>query len=217
MAETPIDVRDMAIVHRTFRDAFSESGQLVLANPTPSPERVAFLADHIDFLLGVLHHHHASEDESLYPLLAQRVPEQLEMVNAVEAQHKTVTGAIESVTQSCTAWSQGPSVATAEALAARLDDLNAVLQPHLDDEEAKIVPLAAEHLTQKEWDSMGEKAVAAIPRKKLPIAFGLLTEPLNESDREHMKSTLPAPVRILFPVLIGRPWKKYAHTLRNGT
>jgi hypothetical protein len=45
-ATQPIDVRDMAIVHRTFRKAYDESAQLVRAAPTPSPERVTFLADH---------------------------------------------------------------------------------------------------------------------------------------------------------------------------
>src|SRR3954451_19872496 len=56
----PIDVRDMAIVHRTFRSAYAESARLVRAQPTPSAGRVPFVADHIDFGLEMLHHHHAS-------------------------------------------------------------------------------------------------------------------------------------------------------------
>jgi hypothetical protein len=43
----------------------------------------------------------------------------------------------------------------------------------------------------------------------------MLLEPLNDDDRAHMKRVLPPPVRLLYPVLIGRPWKKYASTLRN--
>lgn len=213
----PIDVRDMAIVHKAFRRTFTESGQLVRAQPTPSPERVTFLADHIDFGIGVLHHHHAVEDELLYPLLAERVPEQAEMIKTVEAQHATVTGTIDAVTAACHAWRRGPSPDTADALANSLDHLNEVLQPHLDDEEEKVVPLAADHLTQVEWDAVGERAIAHIPRPKMPIAFGLITEPLNASDQALMKSHLPAPVRLLYPLLINRPWKKYAQTLRSGT
>jgi hypothetical protein len=52
----------MAIVHRTFRRAFEESAQRVRTNPTPSAQRVILLADHIDLIIGVLHHHHESED-----------------------------------------------------------------------------------------------------------------------------------------------------------
>lgn len=216
-SDPPIDVRDMAIVHVTFRNAFTESARLVRARPTPSPERVEFLADHIDFTISVLHHHHAIEDELLYPLLVQRVPEQAEMVNAVEAQHTEVHGAIDAVTAACQAWRHSPSGETAEALGARLDELNVVLQPHLDDEEQKVVPLAAHHLSQEEWDAVGQGAVADIPRKKLPIAFGLVNEPLSAQDQAVMKGHLPAPIRLLYPLLIARPWKKYAETLRHGT
>ena len=45
----------------------------------------------------------------------------------------------------------------------------------------------------------------------------MLLDPLGEADRAHMMRTLPAPVRMLYPVLIERPWKKYASTLRTGT
>jgi DNA-binding CsgD family transcriptional regulator len=38
-ASQPIDVRDMAIVHRPFRTAYKESAQLVRPAPSPSPGR----------------------------------------------------------------------------------------------------------------------------------------------------------------------------------
>ena len=70
--DQPIDVRDMAIVHQSFRRSYQESATLVRANPTPSQQRVEFLADHIDFGVNLLHHHHSGEDELLYPLLLER-------------------------------------------------------------------------------------------------------------------------------------------------
>ena len=216
-ASQPIDVRDMAIVHATFRNSYAESARLVRANPTPSAERVEFLAEHIDFGIYMLHHHHESEDDLLYPLLIKRVPEQAATTEEVEAQHKAVTASIDAATSACQAWRSKPSAETGEALAVSLDSLNATLQPHLDDEESKIVPLAAVTLTQAEWAAMGENARAAIPRNKMAIAFGMLLEPLNDDDRAYMKAELPAPVRLLYPILIDRPWKKYAQTLRTGT
>jgi hypothetical protein len=98
-----------------------------------------------------------------------------------------------------------------------LDKLNVVAQRHLDDEEQKIVPLAAVTLTQQEWDAMGKHGVGQIPRNKRGIAFGFMLDPLNAADRAHMMRSLPAPIRMLSPFLIERPWKKYASTLRNGT
>ena len=213
----PIDVRDMAIVHRTFRNAYEESAKLVRAAPSPSPGRVTFLADHIDFGIAALHHHHEGEDELLYPKLIQRVPEQAPMTEQVEHEHLAIKTALEAASAACSAWRQQPSAETGEALAAALDHLNAVVQLHLDDEENKVVPLAAVTFTQQEWDAIGKHGVAWIPRNKRGIAFGMILEPLGDADRAYMMRSLPAPVRMLYPFLIERPWKKYASTLRTGT
>ena len=213
----PIDVRDMAIVHRTFRNAYDESARLVRAAPAPSPGRVTFLADHIDFAIAMLHNHHEGEDELLYPRLIERVPEQAPMTEHVEHEHLLIKTALDATSAVCATWRQRPSAETGEALAAALDHLNTVVQPHLDDEEQKVVPLAAVTLTQQEWDALGKHGVAHIPRNKRGIAFGMILEPLDEADRAYMKGFLPAPVRMLYPLLIERPWTKYASTLRTGT
>lgn len=212
----PIDVRDMKIVHETFRRFYDEGARLVRANPTPTPERVTFLADHIEFGIAMLHNHHESEDELLYPLLVERAPDHAAMTKAVEHQHTEVTTSVDAVSAACAAWRRQPSAETGERLAQSLDSLNAMLQPHLDDEEQQIVPLAAVTLTQQEWVAMGEHSRAAIPRDRMAVAFGMLLEPLNDDDRAYMKSELPAPVRLLFPLLIQRPWNKYRDTLRKG-
>jgi len=213
----PIDVREMAIVHRTFRNTYNESARLVRAAPAPSPGRVTFLADHIDFGIAMLHVHHEGEDELLYPKLIERVPEQAPMTEQVEHEHLLIKTALDEASAACAAWRQRPSAETGEALAASLDHLNEVVQPHLDDEEQKVVPLAAVTLSQQEWDALGKHSVAQIPRNKRGVAFGMILEPLGEEDRALMMRVLPAPVRMLYPFLIARPWKKYAATLRTGT
>ena len=93
--EHPIEVRDMAIVHRLFRQAYDEAARLVRAGPTPSPGRVTFLADHIDLVLGGLHSHHQDEDELLYPKLIERIPEQAPMTEQVEHEHLVIKTALE--------------------------------------------------------------------------------------------------------------------------
>jgi|SRR6516164_2384539 len=213
----PIDVRDMAIIHRTFRNMYNESARLVRTAPAPSSGRVSFLADHIDFGIAMLHVHHEDEDELLYPKLIQRVPEQAPMTEQVDQEHQLIKTALDEAAAACAAWRGRPSADTGEALAASLDHLNSVVQPHLDDEEQKVVPLAAVTLTQQEWDAMGKHGVAQIPRNKRGVAFGMILEPLSQADRAYMMKTLPAPVRMLYPILIERPWKKYAATLRTGT
>ena len=215
--EEPIDVRDMAIVHRTFRTAYDEAARLVRAAPVPSPQRVKFLADHIDFSISALNIHHDGEDELLYPKLIDRVPEQAAMTQEIEHEHEVVKTALDDASAASEGWRQQPSANTGKALAEALDYLNSVSQHHLDDEEQNVVPLAAVTLTQQEWDALGKHSVAQIPRNKRAIAFGMILDPLDEPDRAFMMRTLPPPVRILSGILIKRPWTKYASTLRAGS
>jgi hemerythrin-like domain-containing protein len=213
----PIDVRDMLIIHGTFRTRYRQAAGLVRAAPAPSPERVAFLADHVDFVITALHIHHEGEDELLYPKLIERVPEQASMTEEVEHEHELVRSALDAASAACATWRARPSTETGEGLATALDQLTSVAERHLDDEEQKVVPLAAATLTQQEWDAIGEHAVAQIPRDQQPIAFGMILEPLDDADRAYMKRVLPRPVRVLYPILIDRPWKKYASKLRGGS
>ena len=216
MQSDPIDVREMAILHQAFRRVYDEEARLVRADSAPSPGRVAFLADHIDFSLTMLHIHHEGEDELLYPKLIERAPDRAPITQEVEHEHELIKAALDAVSAACAAWRASPAAETGEALAVSLDELNAVTQPHLDDEEQKVVPLAAVTVTQEEWDALNKHAAAEIPWAKRPIAFGMMLEPLSDADRAHMMRAVPAPLRMLTPFLLERPWKKYAATLRNG-
>jgi len=213
----PIDVREMAIVHRTFERVYDEAAQLVRSAKAPTSDRATFLADFIDFGVLMLHHHHEGEDEGLYPILIARVPEQAASTEGIEHEHQLVKDALDDVSKACALWRRDPTQENGASLADAIGRLRSVLGAHTKDEEEKVVPLAAVTLSQKEWDAFGDRAVAQIPRKWKPIAFGMMLEPLNASERELMKSKLPAPVRLLYPVLIDRAWKKYAAKLRAGS
>jgi hypothetical protein len=89
--------------------------------------------------------------------------------------------------------------------------------PHLDNEEREIVPLAAVTVTQKEWDSLAKHGIASIPGNKKLIAFGMILEPLDPTDRVYMLSNVPSPVKVLYRLVGKRAWNKYATTLRTGT
>jgi len=216
-ASEPINVRDMAIVHRLFRQVYDEAARLVRAAPAPSPGRVTFLADHIDLALAGLHSHHADEDTLLYPKLIERAPEQAPMTEQVEHEHEVISTALGAASAACATWRERPSEQTGEALAAALDHLNEVVQPHLDDEEQKVVPLAAVTLTQQEWDALGKAGMRSVPRKKRGIAAGMMLDALDDEERAYMLKSIPAPMRLLLPLMVERPWRKYAATLRTGT
>jgi hemerythrin-like domain-containing protein len=158
------------------------AARLVRAASTPSPKRVAFLAEHIDFVVGMLHTHHEGEDELLYLKLIERVPDQASITEEVEHEHELIRKALDAPSAACASWREQPSTDTGAGLAVALDELNSVARRHLDDEEQKIVPPAAVTVTQEEWDAIGEHAVARIPRAKEAIAFGMLLEATANDD-----------------------------------
>ena len=163
-ATAPIDVRDMAIVHRTFRAAYDESARLVRANPTVPGARGVPRRPH-RLRARVLHHHHESEDELLYPLLVERVPEQAAMVQAVEAPahrgaprdrrgHRGVPRPGAAPERRDGRGSRGP-----------LDDAERGPPAAPRRRGAEGRPAGRAPPPQEEWDAMGEHSVADIPRK----------------------------------------------------
>jgi hemerythrin-like domain-containing protein len=212
--QTPIEVRDMGIVHRTLRSTFDESAALVRAASDPTPERVAFLAQHISLTLDLLHVHHTGEDECLWPVLVERAPDDAEMVREVADQHSGVDSAIQHVRQLVDAWRQSADAAAQGALADALENLTTTLSAHLDDEERLVVPLAAVTMTQDEWNAIGEHARGSIPQEQIFLVFGMLLEPLDDDERAFMLAPLPPPVRELWDT-VGEPgWEQYSAQLR---
>jgi hemerythrin-like domain-containing protein len=213
-AQTPIEVRDMAIVHRTLRTTFNESAQLVRAETDPTPARVAFLSNHIALTLDLLHLHHDGEDEKLWPVLTKRAPDEAEMVREVADQHAAVDSSIGQIRALLAAWRESPNSSAQGALADSLESLTEVLSAHLDDEERLVVPLAAVTMTQDEWNAIGEHARASIPQEQIFLVFGMLLEPLSEDDRAFMLAPLPPPVRELWTTMGEPGWRQYASQLR---
>jgi hypothetical protein len=58
-------------------------------------------------------------------------------------------------------------------LTTALHHLHALLVAHLDTEERELLPLAAAHLTQAQWDAVGKAGAASVPKSKLLLLFGM--------------------------------------------
>jgi hemerythrin-like domain-containing protein len=213
-SENPIEVRDMGIVHRTLRTTFDESARLLRAANDPTPQRVAFLADHISLTLDLLHVHHHGEDLKLWPVLVERAPAEAEMVREVADQHAAVESTIGQVRTLLEVWREAPSASARDSLADSLENLTVVLSAHLDDEERLVVPLAAVTMTQDEWNAIGEHARASIPQEQIFLVFGMLLEPLDADDRAFMLAPLPPPVYDLWTTMGEPGWKQYSAQLR---
>lgn len=207
-----VNTQDMKIVHRVFRRESRLLMELVAAVAPGDAARAKVIADHFrDYRLG-LRNHHEGEDELLWPPLLSRVDLEADVVLRMEVQHERVAATMTRLDAAFPAWEAAAGADERDTLVAALAEHRAVLLEHLDDEEATLLPLAAEHITEQEWAAQGDHLVANTPKLTLLTLFGLVLEDANPAERAILLSVLPAPVRAIWHV-IGRP--RYARHIRR--
>jgi len=215
---TGIDTRDMVVVHDSIRRQFGQAPSLVRGVAPGDTGRAAVVADHLDLLGALLHHHHVGEDRLLWPVLQPRVPaESAATVARMEGQHEGIAEAQATVSTAVAAWRVGAGVDERETLATTWEDLRARITEHLTAEEQHILPLAAAHMTPAEWQRLGEEGIGGLPRRQLPLVFGMV---MYRADAEVIRGMLahaPLLPRLLMPRLAPRAYARYARRLHGTT
>jgi hemerythrin-like domain-containing protein len=212
-----VDVRMMTVAHTSFRRELKLAVPAVRGVPEGDVRRAGEIADHVDMWLGFVHHHHSIEDELLWARLTDRVPDELNsLVGLMESQHQAVAQLLGECPALTRAWRGSPSAAARAALAAHLVELVTALCEHLEAEEMRVLPLMARHLRQAEWDEFTARGMESIPKGMLLTGFGMM---LYEGDPEALAleiAKLPAPVRLVLPLLARRAFRRYARRV-HGT
>ena len=221
MTETQItpltDTRVMPVIHTLFRREFRLAGGLLRGVREGDTARAAVVADHLDLVGEILHHHHTAEDELLWPLLLERVPDDLApIVHLMESQHGRVEQLLDEITPLLAQWRRTAGTNERDRMAGMYDDLYVALAEHLDAEEQRLLPIAARAVTQEEWERMGERARAGTPKGKQFVVLGMIAYDGGPEGVAHMLERAPAPVRWLVPRLGARAYRKHALTV-HGT
>jgi iron-sulfur cluster repair protein YtfE (RIC family) len=206
----------MALIHRIFRASFAELAAVIPSVPVDESPRVDAVAAHLTFMLDGLTAHHTTEDELVWPVLHERARPSAAFVDRMEAQHRGIHGGLEEVRRLGVTWSQRPSPEAAAALTAGITDMIAVLTVHLDEEERDVVPLIADHLSEKDWASVGRKAFARFTPEQRFIALGQMLEVATPAEATAMLATLPAPVKVLWALVGKRRYRRYVAAFRGA-
>lgn len=223
MSQSPVttteltDTRVMYVLHRFFRREFRLAGGVIRACPAGDRDRAAEVADHLDFVGTALHHHHTIEDVMLWPVLLERVPDELApIVRLMESQHERVEALLAEINDLLPRFRATAEAADRDRLASVFDTLYVNLAEHLDAEEERLLPIAARNVSQQEWDAMGTVGREQTPRSQQSLTFGMF---LYDGDPEVVLGMLhgaPAPVRWLVPRLGRRAFRKHAERI-HGT
>ncbi|WP_225854293.1 hemerythrin domain-containing protein [Micromonospora sp. ALFpr18c] len=203
------DVRDMYMVHIVFRREFGLLPQLVRDVRPDDVKRAEVVGAHAALMCQQLHLHHEGEDVYLWPLLAERGgAEAAAVVPTMQAQHHAIEQAYTAVVALLPAWRR--TARDGNILADALERLGAAATEHMAMEEAEILPLAEKYVTAAEWAQLGEHTMRDLPKKVLPLSFGMA---MYEGDPAVIKAVLahaPLPARLLMPVIAPRSYAAHA-------
>jgi iron-sulfur cluster repair protein YtfE (RIC family) len=193
----------MIVIHNVFRRIFGDLPGLVRAVAPGDAIRAGVLADAWIEVATGLHHHHTNEDELLWPTLLERVEVERSFVLRAEEQHERVHELLEFGNTQVEPFRTDPTPARRDEFAATIEHLCTALSEHLADEERYILPLVEEHMTAAEWERLGERGRASIPKDRLLIQVGWILDGLSAGDRRGFLRGMPLPARVLWR-LVGR-------------
>jgi hemerythrin-like domain-containing protein len=196
--ENHADVRSMYTVHTLFRREFALMPGLVRGVTAGDKERAYIVADHIEFVSSVLHLHHHSEDEHLWPLLLDRESEEVgPLVRTLESQHASIEKIYSELHASMGIWRNNAPAQSRDAFADALDRMVTQLNEHMGLEES-ILPFVQRSITAAEWDQMLRAGGAEVPRESFPLLLGMLW---YESEPELIQGSLSRMPPEVGPVL----------------
>ncbi len=169
------ETRDMYKVHAMFRREFGLLPGLVPGVTAGDNEHSQIVTDHITLLTTVLHAHHHSEDESLWPKLLDRGSEEVApVVHLMESQHESLDKLITEIATEIGAWRSSAASERGEALADAIDRMIPVLYEHMGSEEERTLPIVERYITAAEWEEMVQNGWVTIPPEDGPLVVGML-------------------------------------------
>ncbi len=194
--EAPLaDATAMNRFHVIFREALDAVPRLVGGAPVDDADRAEHVGTYYDNVLRLLHAHHEAEDLTIYPLMVERLPDDVEVINRVNAEHEAVLGTLGAAEQALAAWRAEPSASARDAATSAMADMGTILLAHLDHEEAEVVPLIGKCITVAEWGEMSATAFQHFSGDTPWLVIGLIQEQMLPSENEAMEANMPPPVR----------------------
>jgi hemerythrin-like domain-containing protein len=214
-----LDATDMMLVHRAFRREFANIPGLIAGVPSGDTKRAKIVADHLQFMIDGLHHHHAAEDELAWPVLIARLPDRRDEIARMAEQHEDIAAAITRVQSDKAEWMNTVDGPTSQRLQTSVAELARLLVEHLDEEERVAVPIIEEHMTQAEWKAATDRGASFLSSRPVMgiVLGGLLLDYADPGERRSFLAGVPVPQRMLLKLLSARMAASYRRKLYGTT
>ena len=203
------DIRLFLVVHETFRRYLRRIAAAAAAIPPGDTARADEVGERWAFFERTLTHHHEGEDATMFPALLAHRPEFEQVRGELHADHEVVAGEMQAVDAAFSALPSRCDAAAVSSLAATLAALEQTLVPHLDREDAEVLPMIADGIPPAEWDELSEEQLTSIPKHDLGFAVAALDETMATVPDDERPPPPPLPVRLMLAVSWRRRWRKF--------
>lgn len=209
----PADTSMMRIVHNALRRDLQRAHGALTRDPPPEERQRHAIVEHLRWLLAFLEAHHRSEDLGLYPVVRERDPGAVALLDDMARDHEAVAGAIVDLERAAATYDTSGAP---EALVAAIDALSDVLLPHLQREEDEVMPLVSRVVTDAEWIAIEQahnldgKSMAELGREG-----HWLIDDASAEDRARVLSLVPPVPRLVLLYGFGRSYRRHARACWN--
>ena len=204
----PADTTMMRIVHDALRRDLARARRALASGPPPDRRQRAAISEQLRWMTGFLEGHHRSEDLGLYPLVRERSAGAAALLDDMAADHRADAPALRSV--GTAAAGPGEDVVP-DRLVGALDELSAILLPHLRREEDEVMPLVSRVVSAGEWQDIEQehnldgKSMAQLGREG-----HWLIDDTSPEDRDRVLSLVPPIQRLVLRVGFGPAYRRRA-------
>jgi hemerythrin-like domain-containing protein len=202
------DTFEMVFVHNAYRQQFGALPGLVRDVADGDLDRAAVVVEFFTELTRSLRHHHEAEDDLMWPLLLEKAPMDSALILRMEEQHERIAELDRCAERSAATFAERADADHREQLAGNLDELIAALTEHLHDEEVYILPLVEKVMTVPEWEALGERGRAGMPKDRLLVFLGFLLRANTPEHGHDFLAKMPRPARIAWSLLGRRAFRK---------
>ena len=206
----PADTRIMTIVHNGLRRDLGRAQTALREWPYPDPVQRAAIAAHLAWLIGFLHMHHHAEDDGLYPIVRQRVPEAATVLDAMDRDHDALADAIEILERATREYAADD--AARGSLLGAIEHLAAVMLPHLQREEGDAMPIVSQCMSKAEWAHWDQR-YNLDTRSFAERVFGgrWLIDGAAQADQDFVRSLIPRPLSRVIEMVRSRDYDRRAY------
>lgn len=202
VAVGPLNLDGMYLAHHAFRRDLASFAAAAARTPVEATDVWRALAVRWEQFSYVLHHHHTTEDDVLWPQLLALVDAEGDAdgratLEAMEAEHELIDPLLEACAAGFAAMAGAPAESTRRQLADTAARACDVLAEHLRHEETGALPIVQRLLPAEGWDRVEEAAGAGAGLARVLFLVPWMADGLTAEQLEAAFTSMGGPLRLI--------------------